>query len=221
MKALTCILLAVSLLCIVTAAIIRSDTSERGVFSNDIEEALKNGPYTEPENANVPEGLEWNPDLGEYYNADDYIWDPQTGLYKNKPKVSNDSQISFYNTDQIADLNENDDYISTALAEYYRLYDEFYKDDPMRMASSKKLYCEEAWTALTSLGKSALKDITARILTDPCNAPILMQTIEEIIGKDFNIQYRNTDEWLSAFTDFTKNHAEYAEVYSFLTDQVE
>lgn len=67
MKIVTCILLAVSLLCIVTAAVIRSDTSERGVFSNDIEEALKNGPYTEPENANVPEGLEWNPDLGEYY----------------------------------------------------------------------------------------------------------------------------------------------------------
>lgn len=226
MKFITCLMLALTVLCICVAAIASSsevdtclENEEETVYIRpDIREIIENGPYAEPEGVTVPNGVEWNSELGEYYRADSFVWNSDTKSYsarQSEAKVEIDASLDYDWHERYAD---DDDPITTALIKFDELYDAFYKEDYTRSLSSVPLYCDEAWDALRGLGKESLNDIIDRIIEDPQRASILMTAVEEITGVEVSVvkQYQNTDLWIEAFADKIASKNEYSSLHEHL-----
>lgn len=175
MKIVTCLMLAVSVLCVCTAALLSNDPIPAS-------EPL----YPEPENVSTPDGVVWNAELGEYYNADSFTWNSETKSYEVKVSevavAASVANVPSTDEEWYAKYSGDNDPITEALIEYDRTYKEFFKENPALLASSIPQYCDEAWDALISLGEDSVPAILQRIAEDPYRAPILNSAIEKITG---------------------------------------
>lgn len=124
MKIVTCLMLAVSALCVCTAAFLSNDPISES-------EAL----YPEPENVSVPEGVVWNAELGEYYNADSFTWNSETKSYAVKVSdvavAVSAANVPSTEEEWYTKYSGDNDPITEALMEYDRAYEEFFRKKPL------------------------------------------------------------------------------------------
>ncbi len=214
-KIITIILIIATVLCISTAAFAANfgkTDSPPVTYNEDISEILAGGPYPEPENAAIPEGVLWNAELGEYYRADTVTWNTVTKSYE---LITRDVSPDGVNEITAAVYDAKTEYIAKALAEYDRLYEAFWAEDPMRSASSAILVCEEAYAVLASLGKDAVPDIITYIKANPTRAYALMTALEDITGISPDVEKHEdyADEWISEYVSELSQSEDMRELY--------
>ncbi|MBR4895882.1 MAG: hypothetical protein IKZ41_05605 [Clostridia bacterium] len=164
----------------------------------------------EPEGVDTPEGIVWNPDTGEYYNADKLIWDEKRQTYI--PRTDRKSAISVNNQnislDEWMEINaDSNNTITAAVYKYLVGKEQYIGNNPDLLSASYNVEYKEGLEELRLLGTSRLIEIYSRINEVDCINSVLMNAITEILGIEFlapTNRHQDAIAWMEKFEDFVR-----------------
>ena len=175
-------ILLLSLLLLVTTIVISISvvaSSQAKHPAPEADETLSNLP------TELPDHLVWNPDLGEYYNGDDFIWNSERQRYEPRTdnKLTSEVPENQLSKREWLEVNKNsNDPVIQALIEYMSIMDQYYKDNPLESFRSDNVIYDGAIQAIRDLGYGSLTEIYQYIASGKQYPFSLMVALEQMTG---------------------------------------